>query len=135
MAQFYLLSVLSNMVARADAGGGLPGGEDPLPRLVQKPARKQAGHGDNSHRDGNHRAHQAHRALTGRDRPCRRGPSARPYGHRPRGILLVEAFRQKVESQGESLKKISTAVLTYRVPVGIAGVVIAGLCTFCFPAW
>ncbi len=48
------------------------------------------------------------------------------------GILLVEAFRQKVESQGESLKKISTAVLTYRVPVGIAGVVIA-LVHFLFP--
>jgi hypothetical protein len=48
------------------------------------------------------------------------------------GILLVEAFRQRVESQGESLKKISTAVLTYRVPVGIAGVVIAVL-HFLFP--
>ena len=48
------------------------------------------------------------------------------------GILLVEAFREKVESQGESLKKISSTVLTYRVPVGIAGVVIAIL-HFLFP--
>jgi len=48
------------------------------------------------------------------------------------GILLVEAFRQRVESQGESLKKISAAVLTYRVPVGIAGVVIA-VVHFLFP--
>jgi hypothetical protein len=48
------------------------------------------------------------------------------------GILLVESFRTTVESQGESLKKISAAVLTYRVPVGIAGVVI-GILHFLFP--
>jgi hypothetical protein len=48
------------------------------------------------------------------------------------GILLVEAFRQRVESQGESLKKISATVLTYRVPVGIAGVVVAVI-HFLFP--
>jgi hypothetical protein len=44
------------------------------------------------------------------------------------GVLLVEAFRQDVENQGEKLakvKKISTAVLSYRVPLGIAGVAIA----------
>ena len=48
------------------------------------------------------------------------------------GILLVEAFRLKVESQGESLKKISATVLTYRVPLGIAGVVV-GVLHFLFP--
>jgi len=42
-------------------------------------------------------------------------------------ILLVEVFRQKVESQGEQLKKISTTVLSYRVPMGIAGAVIGFL--------
>ena len=47
-------------------------------------------------------------------------------------ILLVESFRTTVESKGEQLKKISTAVLTYRVPVGIAGVVVAIL-HFLFP--
>jgi len=48
------------------------------------------------------------------------------------GILLVEAFRDKVESRSESIKKISSAVLTYRVPVGIAAVVVAVL-HFLFP--
>ncbi len=47
-------------------------------------------------------------------------------------ILLVESFRTAVESKGEQLKKISTAVLTYRVPVGIAAVVVAIL-HFLFP--
>ena len=47
-------------------------------------------------------------------------------------ILLVEAFRQKVESRGEQLKKISATVLSYRVPVAIAGVVI-GFLHFLFP--
>ncbi len=47
-------------------------------------------------------------------------------------ILLVESFRTTVESRGEQLKKISSAVLTYRVPVGIAGVVVAIL-HFLFP--
>jgi hypothetical protein len=44
------------------------------------------------------------------------------------GVLLVEAFRPEVESQGEKMakvKKISKAVVSYRVPLGIAGVVIA----------
>jgi hypothetical protein len=48
------------------------------------------------------------------------------------GILLVEAFREKVESRGEPLKTISSTVLTYRVPVGIAAVVVAVL-HFLFP--
>ena len=41
--------------------------------------------------------------------------------------LLVEAFRQKVESRGTQGEKLSKAVLTYRVPAGIAGVAIAVL--------
>ena len=41
--------------------------------------------------------------------------------------LLVEAFRQKVESRGAQGEKLSKAVLTYRVPAGIAGVAIAVL--------
>ncbi|HVO40378.1 MAG TPA: hypothetical protein VMV03_15205 [Spirochaetia bacterium] len=48
------------------------------------------------------------------------------------GILLIEAFRSTVDSRGESIQKISKTVLTYRVPVGIAGVAIA-LVHFLFP--
>lgn len=48
------------------------------------------------------------------------------------GILLIEAFRSTVDSRGESIQKISKAVVTYRVPVGIAGVAIA-LVHFLFP--
>jgi hypothetical protein len=47
--------------------------------------------------------------------------------------LLVEAFRQRVESSGQQAERISKAVLTYRVPLGIAGVGIAFL-HFLFPA-
>lgn len=52
------------------------------------------------------------------------------------GVLLVEAFRQVVdgeEGKREKVKKISKAVLSYRVPLGIAGVVIAFV-HFLFPA-
>ncbi len=48
------------------------------------------------------------------------------------GILLVEAFRAKVESQSEPMRKISSVMLTYRVPVGIVGVAVAVL-HFLFP--
>jgi hypothetical protein len=44
------------------------------------------------------------------------------------GVLLVEAFRPQMEKQGEKLRKVKTiskAVLSYRVPLGIAGVVVA----------
>lgn len=47
--------------------------------------------------------------------------------------LLVEAFRTKVEDRGPPGEAISKAVLTYRVPVGIAGLAIAFL-HFLFPA-
>lgn len=40
-------------------------------------------------------------------------------------ILLGEAFGHKVESENESIGKASRTALTYRVPVGIGGVVIA----------
>jgi hypothetical protein len=44
------------------------------------------------------------------------------------GVLLVEAFRADVEKQSgkmEKVKKISKVVLSYRVPLGIAGVAVA----------
>jgi hypothetical protein len=40
--------------------------------------------------------------------------------------LLAEGFRQRVEGS-EKLESVSKAVLTYRVPVGIAGMVVAFL--------
>jgi hypothetical protein len=48
------------------------------------------------------------------------------------GIMLVEAYRPHVEGRSEQLEKLSKTILTYRVPVGIAGVVI-GLVHFLFP--
>lgn len=47
--------------------------------------------------------------------------------------LLVESFRQKVESRGPQAEKLTKALLTYRVPAGIAGASI-GLLHFLFPA-
>jgi hypothetical protein len=42
------------------------------------------------------------------------------------GALLAEGFRQRVESS-QQLENVSRAVLSYRVPVGIAGMVVAFL--------
>jgi hypothetical protein len=44
------------------------------------------------------------------------------------GVLLVETFRPGSDAQAEKyaqVKKISKAVLSYRVPLGIAGVAVA----------
>lgn len=43
------------------------------------------------------------------------------------GVLLVEAFREKVAARGEKIERLSQTVLTFRVPLGIAGVVVAVL--------
>ena len=47
--------------------------------------------------------------------------------------LLVESFRAQVENRGPQAEKVSRALLTYRVPVGIAGACV-GLLHFLFPA-
>jgi hypothetical protein len=47
-------------------------------------------------------------------------------------LLLAEAHPAKVEQAGERVSAISRTALTYRVPVGIAGIVIA-LLHFLFP--
>lgn len=47
--------------------------------------------------------------------------------------LLVEAFRKRVEDHGPQGEAVTKTVLTYRVPAGIAGVAIA-LLHFLFPA-
>jgi hypothetical protein len=48
-------------------------------------------------------------------------------------ILLVESFRQQVDSRGPQAEKLSKALITYRMPVGIAGAAIA-VVHFLFPA-
>ncbi|MGA2764187.1 MAG: hypothetical protein ABSG17_12545 [Spirochaetia bacterium] len=47
-------------------------------------------------------------------------------------ILLAEINPAKVEQAGEPIRKISRTALTYRVPVSIAGIVVA-LLHFLFP--
>ena len=47
--------------------------------------------------------------------------------------LLVESFRQQVDSRGPQVEKLSKALISYRVPAGIAGVAIA-MVHFLFPA-
>ncbi len=53
-------------------------------------------------------------------------------------ILIGEAFRQYPKAEGEpvkvekSVEKVTKAIMPYRVPVGIAGVVV-GLLHFIFP--
>ena len=49
------------------------------------------------------------------------------------GTLLVESFRQQVESRGPQAERLSKALITYRVPAGIVGASI-GLLHFLFPA-
>jgi hypothetical protein len=43
------------------------------------------------------------------------------------GILVYEAMRAQVQGKSEKMEKITTAVLTYRVPLGIVGVAVAFL--------
>ena len=47
-------------------------------------------------------------------------------------VLLAEINQGKVEQAGESIRKLSRTALTYRVPLGIAGIVVAIL-HFLFP--
>jgi hypothetical protein len=47
--------------------------------------------------------------------------------------LLVESFQTQVEGRGAGAEKLSKAVIAYRVPLGIAGACI-GLIHFLFPA-
>jgi hypothetical protein len=42
-------------------------------------------------------------------------------------IMLIEVHRLRVEGRSEPLERLSKTVLTYRVPVGIAGAVIGFL--------
>lgn len=42
-------------------------------------------------------------------------------------ILLVESFRGRVEKAGDKVDRVANAVIGYRVPIGIAAMVIAGL--------
>jgi hypothetical protein len=48
--------------------------------------------------------------------------------------LLAEVHHVKVEQAGEQIRKISKTALTYRVPVGITGIVVA-LLHFLFPSF
>ncbi|HVP20185.1 MAG TPA: hypothetical protein VMU36_14455 [Spirochaetia bacterium] len=132
MAQFYLLSVLSNMIAGLTLAGEYLGEKIPfLASFKNLRANRHA---------------QVIIALvtvvTGIIKLIVLSPSETiPVvgdilpaltGIVVGAILLVESFRTAVESKGEQLKKISTTVLTYRVPVGIAAVVIA-IPHFLFP--
>ena len=48
------------------------------------------------------------------------------------GILLYEGLKARIEGKAEKLEKVTTAVLTYRVPIGIVGVA-AGFLHFLLP--
>ncbi|MGO9411298.1 MAG: hypothetical protein ACLQCB_11175 [Spirochaetia bacterium] len=48
------------------------------------------------------------------------------------GVLLAEINQGKVAQAGEPIRKLSHTALTYRVPVGIAGIIITFL-HFLFP--
>ncbi len=48
------------------------------------------------------------------------------------GIVLYEGLRARIEGKAEKLEKITTAVLTYRVPLGMIGMA-AGFLHFLMP--
>jgi hypothetical protein len=125
MAQFYLLSILANIVAGLTLAGDYLGEKMPfLSSFKNLRDNKNAAIGIG-----------AAAALIGLIKlfvpsPGEIVPVAGDLlpavtGMLLGGLLLVEAFRQKVEGKGEHLEKISQAVLTYRVPLGIAGVAVA----------
>jgi hypothetical protein len=48
------------------------------------------------------------------------------------GVIFAEAFQDKTTGKDEKLEKISKTVLTYKVPLGIVGILVA-LTHFLFP--
>ncbi len=132
MAQFYLLSVLSNMIAGLTLAGDYLGEKMPFLASFK-----------------NLRANRPAQVIIGivtlligvfkliilspgETIPVVGDILPALSGIALGGILLVESFRPAVESRGEKIKKISSTVLTYRVPLGIAGVVV-GFLHFLFP--
>ena len=127
MAQFYLLSILANMIAGLTLAGDYLGEKMPFLASFK-----------------NLRANKAAQTIIaiaslvigviklvvlspGESVPVVGDILPALTGIVLGGILLIEAFRPTVDSRSESIQKISKAVLTYRVPVGIAGVAVAFL--------
>ncbi len=127
MAQFYLLSILANMIAGLTLAGDYLGEKMPFLASFK-----------------NLRANRTAQTIValaaivigviklivlspGEDVPVVGDLLPALTGIVLGALLLMEAFRPAVDSRGESAQKISKAVLTYRVPVGIAGVAIAFL--------
>jgi hypothetical protein len=132
MAQFYLLSVLSNIVAGLPLAGDYLGEKLPFLASFKNLRANKAG-----------QTVVAIVALVvgviklivpspGESVPVVGDILPALAGILLGAILLIEAYRPVVESRGESIEKISKTVLTYRVPAGIAGVAIA-LVHFLFP--
>jgi hypothetical protein len=42
-------------------------------------------------------------------------------------VLLIESFRIRVQSAGENVEKVAARILTFSVPLGIAGVIVASV--------
>ena len=126
MAQFYLLSVVTNVLAGLALAGDY---------LGEKIAFLSSWKGIRE-RKGALIAIGLSAAVVGVLKLIFRSPGERVYvagdllpallGIVQGAALLAEGFRQRVESS-EQLESVSRAVLTYRVPVGIAGMVVAFL--------
>jgi len=133
MAQFYLLSVLANIIAGLTLAGDYLGAKFPFLasfRNLRENRASQIGIGIVTASVG---------VITffvrapGDTVPVA-GDLLPSLAAIAQGItLLVESFRQKVESRGPQAEKLTKALLTYRVPAGIAGASI-GLLHFLFPA-
>lgn len=136
MAQFYLLSVLANAVAGLVLAGGVLA--DRVPFLAGF-AKLYAGRTAQAILGGVTLAIGVIKLFVGS--PGELVPVAGDIlpalvGIVLGGVLLVETFRPGSEAQAEKyarVKEISKAVLSYRVPLGIAGVVVA-LAHFLFPS-
>lgn len=132
MAQFYLLSVVSNLVAGLTLAGDFLGEKMSFLRPFKEVRSKRSAQvaiGITALAVGVIKlfllSPGEHILILGDLLPALTGMALGI-------ILLAEVNPGRVEQAGESIRKISKTALTYRVPAGITGIVVA-LLHFLFP--
>ncbi len=132
MMQFYLLSVLANLVASLTLAGDYLGERVPFLRPFKEVRGKR----------GEQIAIGVTALVVGLIKLFVLSPGEHVVilgdllpaltGIVIGGILLAELNQGRVEQAGEPIRKLSRTALTYRVPLGIGGIVVAFL-HFLFP--
>ncbi len=132
MLQFYLLSVIANLVASLTLAGDYLGERMPFLKCFKEARESRSTRtaiGVSALVIGIIKlfvlAPGEHIVILGDFLPAVTGMAIG-------AVLLAEINQGRVEQAGEPIRKLSSTALTYRVPLGIAGIVIAFL-HFLFP--